>query len=112
VLLGFCVANKDRESFDFDDAFPFWSHFFCFYFYFVFIPNFKWVINFFTAFVFCISWSSFLGLKGHLPCFRNYSTLSLYSRAQEFCFDLLKKLKKAGFFVSLIKNLEVNQAAY
>jgi hypothetical protein len=61
VFVGFCVADEDWEAFDFGDAFPVWTH--IHYIYFVFIPNFKWVINASAASVFCISWGSFFWAK-------------------------------------------------
>jgi hypothetical protein len=56
VLVEFCVANEDWETFDFSDAFPIWAH--VDHIYFKFFVKVKWVINTFAA-VFCVSWGSF-----------------------------------------------------
>jgi hypothetical protein len=73
MFVWFSVANEYWEAFDFSYPFTVWTH--IYYINFVLFPNIKWVLYASSAFVFCISWSSFFRAKNTSSSF---STLSIY----------------------------------
>jgi hypothetical protein len=60
VLVGFGVADENWKALDFSDTLAVRTHFFNIHF--VFVSNFKWVINA-SASAFGISWGSFFWAK-------------------------------------------------
>jgi hypothetical protein len=95
VFIGFCVADEYWKALDFSDTLAVRTHFYDIDF--VFVSNFKWVINA-SASAFGISWGSFFWAKSASSSLRILSTLSnVLHRHKCFVLATMTKEKKASY---------------